>query len=1137
MGNCRKHGESPRRQTRTTLVAALSFAAFYLFPHAISASGVVSPQVFTRGNFVYVVDQKQITFLSMDTRSAHTLYSSVDSLFDIVSATRSGDMIWTSNGMGAVAAVNMQTGTVEDFSRGIVSGGGCIDVDRRFVWLASGDTLYRMDLTSREWVKLIVPGRDASEIRGILSFNEQVHIVTSKALHILTTASDDWVTVPHKGFTIAAGDVRRVGDAVYFTQDRTVYRYDPSRRLFVGATVKERIRAASLGPDNVDVVAGTRVYTFNTRNYVLEPTPAIPVLRNVNSITRTGEWMICATDMGLVTFTTPFNLSVAPYPTHVTVDDGAFVFNYSNHTMLYTRGGFVVYSPERKLWSGIRIRNRGNAERNGNYGWNEDGAHVTIADKYAGTPSGTATFRDQGGAEYSDTGDLVINPPVPLANITLNLRTEDPDGRILDLTVDNAATTLPPQKGFYYKGINGDILSRASFGVQGTGLAQSNVTPGVVTEGVSAVFSGSTSVDNASRSVVAASAGSGYLLSKTEWRTMGYAADGLYRLYREKENKEVVANTVKMYVDGIPLPATDFVYNSGTRTVHLLRRDKTNPTSIIQIAFAERTYPVEREVFEPLPSDNFGQYNFVEGVVSPREWMSARVGFLTVDREGNDLSPIALAGIPVEWRGTGGRSLLFYPEIAYDNMLGAHSAGVTAGVTAGKAFGSYGGRWVGRDFTGVDRPTVNYQNINDEHEINIGYDLRNDLRASLYQVHRRTEYNSLSNFELRALYTGDVLPNIEMTASGLLSENNPGTETSDRSHKESFSLRLSDLAVRRVRETIGIHNIGYDVSWTEYMNNSADRGRVVYGMVNVSPISALTFTGTAMYRLNPANSRERSVINPQLYVDTRNFPRGVDIGAAYSTYVTNLAESGSTVGTNEYVVGYFYPGEYAEALNRVALYTYCWRWTETSLPVGAQPMKYAIFPNNDLTTAHQTRHEAGLLFFPTDNLLLSTLNTRFQDVKSGEINYSTQERAGLWLRNGSKLETGVSVNKSQIRLRLYGDAHYEHRWTNGFMAGVGAFGSRQTEKDSANADIDAGPVLAASVTKELSGYVKSIENSHNLRMTMIRADNLPVPDIGYSFYFRLIMRPNISIAAELNAEIHGKEAGNIGAGAYLHAGF
>jgi len=1136
MSNRGKRCESSRKQNRA-LAAALIFATLILFPKALSASGVISPQVFTRGTFVYVVDQKQITFLSMDTRSAHTLYSAADSLFDIVSAVRSGDMIWTSNGMGAVAAVNMQTGTMEDFSRGLVSGGGYIDVDRRFVWLASGDTLYRMDLTSREWVKIIIPSKSASTVRGLLSFNEQVHVITSDAVHILTPASGDWVTVPHREFTLTAGDVRRLGDAVYFTQDKALYRYDPSKRLFVGAPVKEHIRAASFESDNVNVVAGNRVYAFNTRNFLLDPAPAIPMLRNVGSITRNGEWVVCATDVGLVTYTTPFNVSVVPYPAHVTVDSGAFIFIYYGHTMLYTRNGFVIYNPDRKLWSSVRIRNRSNIERKGKYGWDEDGAHVTFSDKYVGTPSGTLTLRQEGVAEYTDTSDMAINPYSPLGNATLNLRAEDADGRILDLTVDNAVTTLPPQKGFYYKGIEGDIFSRASFGVQGTGLAQSNVNPQVVTEGASAVFSGSTAVGNRDQKYVTAAAGSGYILSKTVWRTVKYAADGLYVILGVDKTKEIEASTVKMYVDGIPLLATDFTYNPSTRTVRLLRREKTNPTSVIQLSFAERTYPEDRAMFEPLPTDNLGQYNFVEGVVSPREWMSARAGFLTVDREGYGLSPIALAGIPMEWRGDGGRSLLLYPEIAYDNKLGAQSAGVTAGVTEGKAFGSYSGRWVGRDFMGLDRPTFNDQNIDGEHEINVGYDLRDNLRASVYQIHRRTENNSLSNVELRTSYTGDILPDIEMALSGLFSENDLGMETRNSSHKESFSLRLSDLSVRYLNAMRGIHNVGYDFSWTEYMNNGSGHGRVAFGTVNFSPISSLTFTGTAVYRRNPSDFLVRSEVNPQLSVSARDLPRGVDISAAYSIYTTSFTEGGSNVGTGGNIWGYFYPGEYVEALKRFAVYLAYAQETESLLPVGAQPLRYALF-SDDLMVSKQTSHEAGLLFFPIDNLLISTLNARYWDMSSGDINYVTSERVGLWLQSGSKLEAYTNVTKSPNRLYLYGDALYEHRWVNGLMTGVGAFGSRVTEKDS-TADVEAGPLITVSVTKELGGggYVKSVENSHSLRVTAIRPDSLPTPDIEYALYFRLIMRPDISIVAELGANINGQKAGNMWGGAFLHAGF
>ncbi|GBU22402.1 hypothetical protein R80B4_02311 [Fibrobacteres bacterium R8-0-B4] len=426
--------------------------------------------------------------------------------------------------------------------------------------------------------------------------------------------------------------------------------------------------------------------------------------------------------------------------------------------------------------------------------------------------------------------------------------------------------------------------------------------------------------------------------------------------------------------------------------------------------------------------------------------------------------------------------------------------------------------------------------MNDEHEINLGYDLRDNLRVGMYQVHRRTEYNGLSNFELRTSYIGDALPDIEVAAAGLFSEDNPGTEESRRNHKETFSLRLSDLSVRSLREIKGIHNVGYDISWSEYINSSSERGRVAYGMVNVSPMSSLTFTGTTVYHRNPSEWSVHSDVNQQVSMNTRDLPRGIDMSASYTVYVQNLGKDESdTIYADGNISGYLYPGEYVEELKRIALYALCSRGVKTSLPAGAQPGGDALFPKDDLVEDQWTLYEAGLLFFPIDNLLLSTLNTRYRHINGGEINYSTNGRMGLWLQNGSKLEAGAGASKSKELWRFSADALYEHRWGNGLMTGVGAFGSRMTDKDTS--DIDAGPIITASVTKELSGYIRSIENSHYLRMAVVRGENAPVPGVAYYLYFRLKMLPDISIVAELGANIQGQQTAIVGAGAYLHAGF
>ena len=99
-----RNGLSKLSKARSRPYSALILAAFLLCPQAINAngfgsgsavagSGPVSPQVFTRGSFVYVVDHQRIVFLSMDTRSSHTLYNSVDSAFNIISGIGPGALL------------------------------------------------------------------------------------------------------------------------------------------------------------------------------------------------------------------------------------------------------------------------------------------------------------------------------------------------------------------------------------------------------------------------------------------------------------------------------------------------------------------------------------------------------------------------------------------------------------------------------------------------------------------------------------------------------------------------------------------------------------------------------------------------------------------------------------------------------------------------------------------------------------------------------------------------------------------------------------------------------------------------------------------------------------------------------------
>jgi hypothetical protein len=1035
--------------------------------------------------------------------------------------------------MGAVIAVNMQTGTVEEFGRGRVAGGGRIDVDRRSVWLASGDTLYRMDLTSREWVSLSVP-KGGGEVRGLISFNDQVHIISESAVHVLTTASEDWVVVPHRGFVLSPGDFRKLGDAAYITQERSLYRYDPSKRLWSSGSIRERIRAADLTPNNLAIATERRVYQFDTYTMALEPQPSLPMLRGVRAAVVHDGRVVCVTGSGLVMgAAAPFNFNIVTYPEHVNIAGGVFAFSLDGHIILYTGGGFILYHHERRLWSSVPVVNRAR-ERKDQYRWDDNGAHILFTDDHQATLYGGATIKQLPAMNFTEGDGFSTDLGAANGSATLNLHTEDPAGRFLDITFDNGISAVPPQKGFYYRGVDGDILNRASFGVQGTGLAASRVTPDVITEGASAVFSGGTMAKNRDRSFITATAGSGYALSKTEWRRMGYNQSGAYPLPPD-DNRVIAPSTVRMYVDGIPLSGTDFLYDPAGGVVRLLRRDKVDPTSVIQISFSEKMLPSEDiTAFEILPGNNFGQYNFVEGAISPRSWMSARAGLLTLDNSAT-VTPTVLAGLPVELRGGANRSLLLYPEIAYDSRAGTHSAAVTMGARENRAFGSYSGQWTGRSFDGLDRPTFAYQNINDEHELDAGYDLRDNLRASWYQLHRRTGGGDLSHFELRSAYTGNLLPDVEMSLSSRFMDDGP--ESENRSRKETFSLRVSDLSSRYLSEANFLHNAGYDFTWTEYRDNQDRHGRVVYGTVNVSPTAALTLSGAGMYRLNPSDFRVREETNPSLSVYMRDLPRGFDIASSYSVYVSELAAGGSDVGMGRNLFGYFYPGEYAKALENFAIYLGYANSTEShALPI-ASPLKYVLFTDSS-TFMMQTSVETGLLYFPMENLLISGLVSRYNETNA-ETTYSSHERLKMWFERGGSFEANFNSAKNPSRLYLHADALYEHRFQNGILGGAGLFGTRNSntsEADTAEIDIYGGPQFILSLTKELNGFISSVENSHRLGVT-VNAEEASRPDFEYTLYLRLKMPPNISLVAELSTAIYGFRRGKGAGGLFLHAGF
>ncbi|MCL2688648.1 MAG: hypothetical protein FWE57_02215 [Chitinispirillia bacterium] len=1129
------------------------------------------PRLFSRGNFLYIVEPQRIVFLSMDTRTSYSLYSAPIPQLSIVSVVQSGDRIWAANKAGAVMSVNMQTGTVEEWGRGNAGReGGHIDVDRRFLWRASDDTLYRMELSSGEWISIPI-NSNASDIHGVISFNDQIHVISSHAVHILRTAAEDWTTVPHDRFTLGSGEFRVFERAGYFIEGNRFYRYDPSKRLWSRSQIRDSIVSVDFNNHNITVAARNRTYNFNSAALTLEPHPVIPALRNIRSITMLHAHALCALDRGFVTYNSKdmalsnsnFDFNFVQYPDHVRVTDDVSVFTFGDHFILYTNNSFVIHNHNRRLWSSVRIQNR-DRENIKERGWTEEGAVAYSANDYMSTLHGTVTVSVTKEAHKQGSNPVQVMPfDVEQGNTALNLHTADADGRILDITLDNGMSAgRPPQDGIYYRGIEGDIINRVSYGEHSSsGLASNQVVPDFHSKGVNARFTSRTKTEGRDRSFLTASAGSAGVISKVQWTAFRYIPSGIYQISSNDDRLRIIPESVKMYVDGTELFGTDYRYDPASQRVILLRRDKADPASIIQIGYSVKIHPEPGSGFELFPENHIGHYDYAEGTVSPRSWLSARAGVMTIHRgsaylgrgggrwpdpDGVPLeNTVILAGLPVEWRDAeAGRTFLLHPEIAYDNVWGAHSGGLNLGVRENRAFGSYRGFWASRDFWGVEQPrsaaTTSTKQINgaradQEHDIDFGYDLRDDLRVGWRQLHRERAQDSvsISMFELHSLYTGNLSPDIEMSVSRRYFEKE--AHMPNRERKESFNLRLSDMSSSYLNKVSGIHNVGYDFSLTEYRTDDEQNGRTVYGWGSISPTNKLTLTPSGMYRLNPSGYHIRRELSPSLTVNTRDLPAGFDMEASYLIYhYENNGGSGDNIETLRSISTFFYPGNYVTAFDKFAIYLGYDQHMGTYDIIGKSSARYAFLPNkNDWLSTKET---GGLIFFPTENLLLSTVNSRRTWNVRSSPEYSTNERIKYWFESGSSVEANLEATRtSDHHLHIAGSSMYEHRWEGGLITGVGAHGSRYSYHNYIS--IAGGPGLIVSSTKDLSGYIRSREMSHSLWVTVETKERFG-PDLDYAFQLRLKIPPDISIAGDIGAAYRGQHRRTNGYGRlYLHAGF
>ncbi len=1088
-----------------------------------SAQAQFSPKAFERSGSMFFVTPQHISVLSTETRSAHFLYRVEDETFNLKDVIQDGDLLWATNNAGALICVNMLTRTVDELSKGRIPEGGKLAMDRRFVWVATSDSLYRMEITSKEWLSFPM-NTSRLQIQGAISFNDQIHIISSKATHIFRPGMEDWAMIPHPEFTLKSNDNLIYRNAVFFTEDSSFLRYDPATRQWFRNKLNNKVVGTYLEWDNLTLATSSRLYQFDFRTNLLEPKPPTPLLKNVRAVTSSGQSIVGAIDKGLLFYYSPFDLDLVRYPEDYSPEQTTNLFRMNQYLILQNDQFLLLYDAAHKLWTRVSVQLR-DRDPQGQYAWSQNGTFTRLPADHLSSLQGTFTAKQLPQATYDGPGSLETVKGKFNANGTLNLHTTDQSGRFLDLYADNSPATYPPQKGFYYKGATGDILTNAKFGFHNSGWNNSPLAPQVFSEGIEARAGSQRTTEGRDRSLISANVGSGYALSRTEWASFNYAVNGLYYL-NIPVDRSVLPSSIRLFVDGSELPGTDFVFLPQSNAVQILRKEKTDPTSHIQISYSAKILPDNPSAVELTPAKHFGKTDFAEMTVSPRSWLSAHTGFINTEGESG---PILHTGTAIEWRDyERDRMFQFTPDFAYDSKLGGYAANASWYGRQDKFFGSYKGQYISRDFNSTDKLAFADEKLEGEHEISAGYNVSDILRAAYTQSNRITSGSSTSHYEVSGSLAGDLLPDIDLSLSSNQFEIDDGF---DVQNKSVLKLRLSDPASRFLQDKTGAYNFGYDFAFTDYYADDDRNGRIIYGSGSISPLPSLSFTGVGTYRSNPDDSYLAREKSPAVIITARDLPRGIDAQAGYMTSLYEMSDGKSTMGVQRNISSFIRPGEYVEILQMATLYLAYSQILESNIPADVSPFESAIRAN-EYTSRRTTVEGGGLILTPIDNLFLSTLNQRIREHETPT--YQSFNHAKLWLENRSKVEGYLEMQKHLKWWYIHGSSNYEHYWNSSFLTGTGVFMTRSSEGPALY--LIGGPQLSASYSKVLGRGIR-LENSHFLRLFAEKQSAPYTSGLIYNIYLRLKFPREISLLCELNTSMREPRIAEASGGMYINAAF
>ena len=1030
-----------------------------LFSLMAFSSSPLQYKSFVKDSSLWISDVSGILEYRNDSRSVRNIILSDtidnDSIIDIA---QNGQVLSVLAQSG-VYQIDLSTTTVERLpgnKNGAHNKNGKITVDDDYVWVALKDTLWRFDKLGREWFPYAIAGQ-GNDFRGIYGNGANIYCIHPSSVKIFSTKDEKWLEFPNKKNVTISADAHFYLDrgVLVFVDGQKIYRYIITSQSWDVVDARTPIVDILSQDTALYYLTGKDAYKYSTVAGVTQPLN-IPGISQATCFTRLADSLVCATRRGFTSFDLNGKTTNTVFlPQNIADPNMCKLFMFSGTLVALYPKNIATYNPSTRLWENVNLASVAGKRKIAS--WDENGLRVKYTKGYESQLKGSigenlildsitnvpAHIRmDTVGSGYDttkfpNTGIVSYQFPFsnhfPFTETNLTLHNTFPEGRYLDLFLDNSVVKQVPSKGVFYRGASSDNIEEARVGTNTFNVAQSQTLPATQFEGASAVVQSKQSLSSRDRKIAKVQAGTGLITGKTHYKPLDYSETGVYKINftgpasHDTTINFIVPGTFKVFIDGEQIDSTNFTFSPPPAGILIFSPNVIiDHSSLITISYQlTRVHPPVMNI-EWLPPTNEGEITYGSVQVSPTDWISPQVGMYHLETD--KVHELVNTAVPLEFRTESMlRFLKINPEITIDGTSGKKALGLAVQSRIGnKTSIIFNDLVTDSGFKTTDNLGRGYGDPGHLANATISYDVTKEIPLSYYQMdnasqrgtERRYQFSAGAHFLRfpfldmtlsRNFVNGDIHDTLlvphtytDTTGFGISGSTKSLSITVDSirpvldRQKDKLLFRLYETSSPFMESLLHVNRLNYDVSYLLFnsrkervdstdttingviqpvkMSNTQGSGSAFYGNITVSPTKRISLSETGLFVSDAPGEIYRNEWGPTFMLQTNDAPPGFDITAQNELNFKSLADSNASFCTIMRMATItFKPGTWFSFMNWIQPFYWIQDQLTCNFDAPDPGFSHLYFDDRGVATKSLT-HTAGANIFPTNDIVFSNKN-------------------------------------------------------------------------------------------------------------------------------------------------------------------